>query len=544
MTGKRPGRVQQIAYDATPLNSASVDVEARIGWLLAMSRLHHPDPRFGDGRAFTEALADKGMRTSRSLLSRWESGEIPVSYEAMAAYERVLELQTGQIASITAYVGAILPGVKSRLARPRLDPADPAFADRLDELIGRAEEGEALASDWQDLGWHLAAAPHVYLRDSTWAAVCGRLVRQIPRTVKLAYRQYSAAAFNVAHVPRAQGYLADAIADYVSDPGAQVLTSPVGLLDRLPTRQAARLALDMVERPPNDSVFRVGVWLAAQKLAGGHFDPEERARLDMLVLKLWRRDPARASEDLAELIAVMPEGMRATLVHAATRAGRRKLGYAVEHGEEIGAGRARAVSTRIAEHARDRVPQEAVYAEDRMLTRLVREAMFHRDSERRHLSSLLIASSPFGRAVADCLLDGLRDTTQSGWMRARMATLVRYLSDETHRLRMIGLLDDPAADVVAPLAQGIGHMELSAMSDQVLRSHAGAAAHHPVPGQDVCAGHVRLAGSAGDRRPRRGHRSGSGPPPGGGTSRGPRSGCRAAGAANYHGPVVNVPFPQ
>jgi hypothetical protein len=54
-----------------------------------------------------------------------------------------------------------------------------------------------------------------------------------------------------------------------------------------------------------------------------------------------------------------------------------------------------------------------------------------------------------------------------------MATLVRYLSDETHRLRMIGLLDDPAEDVVTPLVQGIGHMEPSPMSDQVLRSTLG-----------------------------------------------------------------------
>ena len=473
MTGKRPGRVQQIAYDATPLNSQSVDVEARIGWLLAMSRLHHPDPRFRDGRVFTEALGDAGMQTSRSLLSRWESGEIPISYEAMAAYERVLGLETGQIASITAYVGAILPRVKSRLARPRLDPTEPAFADRLDELVARAEDGDALASDWQDLGWHLAAAPHVYLRGSTWATVCGRLVNQIPRTVKLAYRQYSAAAFNIAQVPRAQGYLVDAIAEYVSDPGAQVLTSPAGLLDRLPTRESAALVLDMIERPPTESVFRVGVWLGAQKLTGGDFSAEERAKLDMIVLQLWRRDPGKASEDLAELIAGMPEGMRATLVHAATRAGRRRLGYAVEHGEEVVAGRARTIASQIAEQARTLVPQEPLYAEDRMLTRLVREAMFHRDSERRHLASLLIASSPFGRAVTDCLLVALRDTEQSPWMRGRMATLARYLSDETHRLRMIGLLDDPSDDVVTPLVQGIGHMELSAMSDQVLRSTLG-----------------------------------------------------------------------
>ena len=93
--------------------------DARIGWLLAMSRLHHPDPSWGDGRQFAAALGEAGMRASRSLVSRWESGEIPISYEAMAAYERVLGLPTGQIASVTAYIRASLPGVKTRLARPR-----------------------------------------------------------------------------------------------------------------------------------------------------------------------------------------------------------------------------------------------------------------------------------------------------------------------------------------------------------------------------------------------------------------------------------------
>ncbi len=474
MTAKRPGRVQRIAYDETPMNAAQVDVESRIGWLLAMSRLHHRDGSFRDGQVFAAALAAAGVPASRSVLSRWESGEIPVSYEAMAAYERVLGLQEGQIASITSYIGAIMPRVKTRLVRPRLDPASPAFSARLDELIELAEEGHARARDWQELGWHLAAVPVVHLRADTWATLCTRLVWLVPRSVKLAYRQYSTAAFNFALVPRAQGFLVEAIAAYVADPDVQVITSPVGLLDRLPTRESAKLVLDIIEDPANELAFSTGVWLAAQKLHNGDFTPQERDRLDMIVLALWRRDPTRASEDLAELIAELPEGVRNTLVHAATRAGRRKLGYAVEHGEEIPAARARAFAQQVADHARRRVPQEAAYHEDRMLTRLVREALFHRDSERRHLAALLVASSPFGQAVTDCLLLVLGDREQhSAWMRLRMATLVRYLSDETHRLRMLGLLDDADEAVRAPLIQGVGHLPLSPTSDHVLRASLG-----------------------------------------------------------------------
>ncbi|MGI8900197.1 MAG: hypothetical protein ACR2HA_04585 [Nocardioides sp.] len=473
MTSKRPGRVQQIAYDATPINAATVDVEARIGWLLAMSRLHHRNPDFRDGRVFVTALADAGMPTSRSVLSRWESGDIPVSYEAMAAYERVLGLTEGQISSITSYVGAIMPRVRARQARPRLDPSSLAFATRLDELIECCEDGEARARDWQDLGWHLSAAPLVHVRGSTWATVTSRLVADLPRTVKLAYRQYSAAAFHVALVPRAQGFLVDAIASYAADPDVQVITTPVGLLDRLPTRAAAELVLDIIEKPSNDNAFAAGVWLAAEKLGKGHFTAPERDRLDMVVLRLWRRDPDKASEDLAELIAGMPEAMRATLVHAARRAGRRRLGYAVEHGEEVVATRAGALAQQVADEARRLVPQEPAYAEDRMLTRLVREALFHRDSERRHLAALLIASSPFGQAVTDRLLVLLADTERTPWTRSRVATLIRYLSDETHRLRLMSFLDDPHETVRISLVQGVGHLPLSAPSDQMLRASLG-----------------------------------------------------------------------
>ncbi len=473
VNAKRAGRVQQIAHDGTPINAVAVDVQARVGWLLAMSRLHHRDERFADGRAFLAAMALDGVVASRSLLSRWESGEIPVSFEAMGAYERVLGLPEGQISSITAYVGMTSPRVTARLSRPRLDPSTTAFSERLDALIVRAEDGEASPAQWQHLAWHLAAVPLAHLRAQTWSTLARRLVGDLPRTVGLAYRQYSVAGFNLASVPRAQPFVVEAIADYVGDPEAQVLTTPVGLLDRLPTRAAARLVLDLVERPPTRAAFTTGVWLATEKLAKGDFTREERERLDMVVLKLWRRDPTRASEDLAELIAGMPEGVRSSLVTAATRAGRRRLGYAVEHGEEVPAARARSLAQAIADQARVRTPPPPAYAEDAMLTRLVREALFHRDSERRHLAGLVLASSPFARGLADCLLDLLTTGGQTPWTRIRLAVLVRYLAGDSHRLRLLSCVEEAEEAVVAALAQALGHLRFSPTSDQSLRAALG-----------------------------------------------------------------------
>jgi transcriptional regulator with XRE-family HTH domain len=473
VTVRRPGRTQRIAVDETPLNAANPNIDARIGWLLAMSRLHHPDETFQDGRRFAEALGDAGFPASRSLLSRWESGEIPISYEGMTAYELVLGLEVGQISSITGYIKASIPAVKTRVIRPKLDPTTREFADRLDELLDAAETGTAPARDWQELGWHLAAAPMVHLRKHTWETLSRRIVQMLPRSIKVTYRQLSTAAMNMAAIPRAQDFMVDAIAQYISDPGVQVITTPAGLLDRLPTRQAARLVLEIIEKPQNSLTFATGVWLATQKVIRRDFDQGERTELDMLVLSAWRRNPTQAGEELAELIAELPEGMRETLVEAAAKAGRRKLGYVVQHGEELVASKSEQFSHDLAGAARERAPQEPTYDEDQMLTRLIREALFHRDSERRHLAGLLISSSPFGAGVTDELLLRLAGPWNADWIRARLSTLVRYLSNDSHRMRMLGFVDDPSDEVATPMTQGLGHLGLNPMSDQAIRNSLG-----------------------------------------------------------------------
>jgi hypothetical protein len=465
----RPGRTQRIAVDETPLNAAAPDVRARLGWLLAMSRLHHRDESFQDGGHFAEALGRAGYPASRSLVSRWESGLVPVPHEGMSAYERALGLEPGLLTSVRGYLAAELPEGSERV-RPRLDPADRAFATRFDALIDAAEEGTARPGDWEELGWHLAAVPLVHLRAATWETLATRIVDLLPRSVNVGYRQLSAAAMTMAALPRAQDPLVQAIHDHLADPAVQVVANPLVLLDRLPTRESARLVLETLEQPRNLLSYQMGVWLARQKMVRGEFTPAERAELHMLVLRSWRSDAAQASEYLAELIVDLPDGMRSTLVQAAVQAGRPKLEYVVEHGEDVLATKAQAFAAALAEAAREGAPQPPVYAEDRMLTRLVREALFHRDTERRHRAALLLSASPFAGPATDALLARLNERADPVWLRARLATLVRYVCDDSHRLRMLSLVDDPVESVAVPVTQGLGHLALSLTSDQQVRA--------------------------------------------------------------------------
>ena len=248
-----------------------------------------------------------------------------------------------------------------------------------------------------------------------------------------------------------------------SDPAVQVVANPLVLLDRLPTREAARLVLEVVEKPQNVLTYQMGVWLATQKMVRGEFSPGERTELHMLVLRAWRRDPAQASEDLAELIAELPEGMRSTLVQAAVKAGpAASSATSCEHGEEVVATKAqRVLATSLADSAREGAPQEPTYAEDRMLTRLMREALFHRDTERRHCAALLVrrlAVRRLGRRRAARPArpgPATRRGCGPGWRRwcATCATT-------RHRLRMLPFVDDPDEQVGDPGDPGAGAPEL------------------------------------------------------------------------------------
>ena len=473
MPTRRPGRQQRIAYDETQISSPVPDVEARIGWLLAMSRLHNPDSSLHDGRRFADALGDAGFPASRSLLSRWESGSVPASYEAMTAYERVLALEPGRLTSAAGCVKESFPDTGSAAVRPRLDPSSRDFAVRLDELIDGAEAGTALARDWQVLGWHFAAAPMVHLRASTWRVVCGRLVSTLPRAAKVAYRQLSTAATAMAAIPRAQDFMVEAIAGYVSDPAVQVVDQPLALLERLPTREAARLVLEVLEKPQNPTVLRTGVHLASRKAVRGDFTAGELAELHMLVARAWRRDPVRAAEELAELVAGLPSSLRETLVESEARMGRRRLGYVVENAEDVPAEHARTVAARLAGAARSGARASGAYEDDRMLARLTREALFHRDTRRRHCAALLVSASPFAAAMTTALLARLADRADAAWLRARLATLVRMLCNDSHRARMLALVDDPVVAVAVPITEGLGHLSFDPTSDDVLRSALG-----------------------------------------------------------------------
>jgi hypothetical protein len=84
------------------------------------------------------------------------------------------------------------------------------------------------------------------------------------------------------------------------------------------------------------------------------------------------------------------------------------------------------------------------------------------------------------------------------WMRARLVTLIRYLSNDTHRLRMLPFVDDKSDDVGTYISQGLRPPELQPDvrpgAPQRPREDLVAAG----AGEDVRVGHVGLTGATSD----------------------------------------------
>ena len=446
--------------------------EARLAWLLRAWRLHQPDSPFLDPAAFCHALASHGCAATPEEVLAWESGLADPPYAAWMGYERVLGLRHCALASCREYLRVFLPaGSVPRLAGPG-DPAeDRATAhvgqDR-ERLLDAAVAGACAPIQWVALSGHLMADPAWAVDRDDAQALADEIVSQLARGVDLGYRLLSVSAANIASVPSLHGPMVDSIRSYLGDPDVQVVYDPLGLLDQISSKEAADLILDLFERAPNRAMYLHAVWLATQMMVRRNFTDRQRARLSVLVLARWRADPEKAPQDLAQLIAVLPAGFREAFSRAAAQGGNTDFGYVLEHGEDMSAAAAERMASRIVSRVH-RLHPGGVEADRADLESLVREGLFHRESERRHLAAVILSASPFCHDTGEAALDLLSDRDTVPLARGRMATLCSYLAGGEHRLRLAPFVGVPDETVAAAITLTFGHIDFAATSDQLLR---------------------------------------------------------------------------
>ena len=268
---------------------------------------------------------------------------------------------------------------------------------------------------------------------------------------------------------------------------AQVVSLPIGMLERIPTPEAGDLVLDLLDAEFTVPDSRLAVWVAAQKLRRGDLDDAQRTRLDLMLLGRWRRNSRDTAEDFAELISEMPESLRQTFGEAARQVGRDEVAAALQTGERMPAAMARdasaAISQKVLLMARG-VGADGRPEDHAMLTQLCREAMFDLRSDRRHVASVVLSASPFSGAVASCALDLLDRDDVPQVLRGHAGQLVQYTAEEQHRMRLHDYLDDPHDEVTFPAVHALGHLPFSRVTDLELR--------RDMPAEDSVRGRSRM----------------------------------------------------
>jgi hypothetical protein len=201
VSARRPGRTQKIAYDETPLNAANADIDARIGWLWRCPACTTSTKRSRTAGTSRRHSRTRGSRPvgACSRLAPQARSRLP----RLRGTPRRAHRQHGDRAG----AGPGLAGVRLAPGRgPNGAPAAPG--------LGGAQPPADRAAAPVDQGL-LPAAEHggdEHGGRPSGAGLHGRRDRG-------------------AHLrPRRQGD-----------------TTPAGLLDRLPTRQAARLVLEIIE---------------------------------------------------------------------------------------------------------------------------------------------------------------------------------------------------------------------------------------------------------------------------------------------------------
>jgi transcriptional regulator with XRE-family HTH domain len=465
MAAGRRGRPYQVPHDESPIGAARVDVDSRVGWLLLMSRLHHPDPELALGESFNAALRRVGLQADRSAVSRWESGTVTPRYSVLVAYEQALGLRGGQLTSVVNAQRRAFGGPGLPAWMPILDAKSEGFHERLDALFDTLLEGPATGPEWTSLAHHVAAAGTMYVHGRVWEELSAKLINQMARSVGVAYLQRFEAMRLLLEHRIAHPWLLRATADFLDDPAVQIVNDPMGVLEISTAPESAELVLDRFLTTKSRDVLGAASDAVAIKVEQGFYTDEQVGSIE-LALQARLAQPDADTALFEELIVAMPDPARTRLVKA-TRGlvGSEQVAQSASHGERFSPETTRHVSEAIANELRERFPASRLYDEDRMTPRLIREALFSSRVGRAHYASLALLGSPFRSELANVLAIEVESIGLDGPLTPRFARLMRYLSGPAQEEALLSWLPKAPPAVARDFALTVGHL----LSDRPLR---------------------------------------------------------------------------
>ena len=430
--GAMRGRPRDLPYDKTPLRGAHVDTKVRIAWLMRVSRM--ASAQGGTGAAFCRLLAEHGYPIGVSALSRRESGQEDIPPAMMSAYERVLGLPTGQLrgaaeAQRRALDGAPRPASVAPMTR--LELADEL--GRIDDLIN---SGGMRGGDWLSLAEVMSQPGGPILPPSIQQKWIYRLLTEMIRSVQGAYTARLEALSNLMVDPLTRDTVRDAIRTHINEPGAQAVVDAVSVLGEVHDPEVLDEALELFVTK-RGLVRRGAAAGLLQPIVLGRLTSDEVQKVRRAILAVVRKDPddgAHSAFMLAQRISLeMTREVVGVLGH---NPGNKPAGAHIQ------------TPAALHEYLSAAEAVSGIHG-DKMLERLLREALSDDFVERQHHALMLLVVSPYRNCLAETaiqLVDGSADSV----VRDAAGHMLGYLSGEQQTDHLVKLLEhrDPQLQIV------------------------------------------------------------------------------------------------
>ncbi|AKU18203.1 hypothetical protein [Luteipulveratus mongoliensis] len=292
--------------------SGRVDMNARAGWLLRISRYGLSET---SGAAFAaevgRTLRSGARRLSDSQLTAAEHGDRPVGSDLVRGYELVLGMPEGALAGPLEMASRHWVGWPWQFEQDR--PAPRAEVDGLVRHFFDAVPSDALTGgDWLHLA-RVLTPPTAALGvppqlQSAWIA---QLVDELMRSVDHAYFLRIEALSRLVAFPDTCALAEEAIMRAVSEPGAQGVVDPLSALGDSQEDEVFVRLIDLLSRATG--AVRFGAALAlVEPLHQDRLSPPLVQRLAVALTTLGQAEPA-PGDDLRMLVRLLPEASRTEL---------------------------------------------------------------------------------------------------------------------------------------------------------------------------------------------------------------------------------------
>ena len=392
-------RMPSVVEDRSPLDGSHIDVAARIGWLLRVSRTSSGIPL----RSMAAELRSLGLDASASALSRLESGGRRQG-AVVDGYEQVLGLAPGRLrAAIDVLCRTFDNGPPDE--EPDLVPCTlGSFSAAVEAVLVDEPRG----GDWLRFAREHSGGRGFGLTAAQMEPLAARLAGEMGRSVGVAYTTRYEALSRLRCGPYAE-VVGDVVRSLVRAPDTQVLIDLMIVVAERPTPGALVWAGELLSHERRMVMTGAALVLQNMRTVGG-LPPAAWRDVVPLFLTAYAEADQPRRVILTTLFKNLPPGTR-----TAIKAG---LGQRLEHvpGPQAWTRTRRNQHYEVSRGLATRICADLGLHEQPLLARLLFEVLFDFRATRVATSSFLLVASPVAEAVHPLLVEtaisGADETTR------------------------------------------------------------------------------------------------------------------------------------